>query len=245
MARGNRENSLNAKATVALRELVLQGAFEPGERVPELGLVERLGMSRTPLRVALLTLEHEGLLEMLPGGGFVVRQFTLDDVVDAIELRSALEGTAARFAAERLASDDELDRLRACVAELEEAVADESDAALVRYIDVNARFHAELWRLARSPTLARALAGAVAVPFGGPNALLPSQVELPEKRRILVIAQHQHRGLLDSIAAGHGARAEEIAREHARLALHNLSLVLADRELRERLPGAPLVTTVE
>ena len=100
MARGN-PNSLTVKATLGLRELIFAGAFLPGERVAELALVERLGVSRTPLRLALLTLEHEGLLETLPGGGFVVRQFTRDDINDGIELRATLEGTAARFAAER------------------------------------------------------------------------------------------------------------------------------------------------
>ena len=59
-----------------------------------------------------MTLEHEGLLETLPGGGFVVREFTRTDIDDAIELRGVLEGTAARLAAERLESEDELEPLR-------------------------------------------------------------------------------------------------------------------------------------
>ena len=81
---------------------------------------ERLGVSRTPLRLALSTLAHEGLLEPLPGGGFVVRSFTRADVSDAIELRGVLEGTAARLAAERLESADELDPLAAAVELLDE-----------------------------------------------------------------------------------------------------------------------------
>ena len=112
MPRGNQENSQTTKATLGLRELLLSGAFKPRERVPELRLVEELGVSRTPLRIALMTLEHEGLLETLPGGGFVVREFTRTDIDDAIELRGVLEGTAARLAAERLESDDELELLR-------------------------------------------------------------------------------------------------------------------------------------
>ena len=112
MPRGNQENSQTTKATLGLRELLLSGAFKPRERVPELRLVEELGVSRTPLRIALMTLEHEGLLETLSGGGFVVREFTRTDIDDAIELRGVLEGTAARFAAERLNSEDELEPLR-------------------------------------------------------------------------------------------------------------------------------------
>jgi GntR family transcriptional regulator of vanillate catabolism len=88
--RGNHPHSQTTKATLGLRELLLDGAFKPRERVPELRLVEELGVSRTPLRIALVTLEHEGLLETLPGGGFVVREFTRTDIDDAIELRGVL-----------------------------------------------------------------------------------------------------------------------------------------------------------
>src|SRR5215471_20409432 len=87
------------RALLRLRELILTGEFEPGERLSELPLVERIGVSRTPLRLAFAALEHEGLLTNLPGGGYAVREFTTDDIRDAIELRGVLEGTAARFCA--------------------------------------------------------------------------------------------------------------------------------------------------
>src|SRR5437868_15398765 len=99
-------------AVLRLRELILSGDFAPGARVSELPLVELLGVSRTPLRLALAALEHEGLLRGLPGGGYVVREFTQADISDAIELRGVLEGTAARFAAERGATARDLRALR-------------------------------------------------------------------------------------------------------------------------------------
>src|SRR5881394_2200586 len=68
--------SQTTRALLRLRELLLSGEFEPGARMSELPLVERLGVSRTPLRLALNALEHEGLLRLLPGGGYVVREFT-------------------------------------------------------------------------------------------------------------------------------------------------------------------------
>src|ERR671924_755438 len=95
--------SQTARALLGLRELLLGGEYPPGQRLSELPLVERLGVSRTPLRLALARLEHEGLIEALPAGGYAVRQFTRADIDDAIELRGLLEGTAARFAAERRA----------------------------------------------------------------------------------------------------------------------------------------------
>jgi GntR family transcriptional regulator, vanillate catabolism transcriptional regulator len=92
------------RALLRLRELILRGEFAPGERMSELRLVETLGVSRTPLRLALAALEHEGLLRSAGSRGYVVREFTQADISDAIELRGVLEGTAARFAAERGAS---------------------------------------------------------------------------------------------------------------------------------------------
>ena len=241
MPRGTKSSSQTLKATLGLRELLLGGDFGPGERVPELALVERLGVSRTPLRLALVALEHEGLLESLPGGGFVVREFTRDDIVDAIELRGVLEGTAARFAAERLESRAELASLQECSGQLDEVVRVDSLDAFERYISLNEAFHAGLVALAKSAALARAIEHVVVLPFASPSALVASHARLPESREILVVAQHQHRGMLESIEAGHGARAEEIAREHARLSRINLDLVLQNRESRDRLPGARLL----
>ena len=229
------------KATLGLRQLLLDGTIRPGERLVELSLVERLGVSRTPLRLALTTLEHEGLLETLPGGGFAVRGFTRDDVADAIELRGVLEGTAARFAAERRTTADELAGLRATTTELDAVVRDDSADALVSYTALNEQFHAELVVLARSEVLARHISRVTMVPFASPTALLASYSQLPEWRETLIIAQHQHHALVDAIAAGHGARAEEVAREHARLSRRNLEQLLQRHELLEQLPGAPLV----
>src|ERR1700690_2333538 len=99
--------------------MLLRGDFQPGERLSELPLVARLGVSRTPIRLALDRLANEGLLEIVPTGGFVVRAFTLTDVNDATEMRGLLEGAAARLAAERFEDPGELSVLRTLQAELE------------------------------------------------------------------------------------------------------------------------------
>jgi GntR family transcriptional regulator, vanillate catabolism transcriptional regulator len=242
--RGDAARSQTTKATLGLRELVFDGELAPGERVPEVGLAERLGVSRTPLRLALSTLAHEGLLEPLRGGGFVVRSFTRRDVADAIELRGVLEGTAARFAAERLASPAELAPLEEAAEELESVVAELTPETLVRYVELNDAYHAGIVELAKSETLRRAVANVSLLPFAAPGALLMSHASLRRSREILVVAQHQHQVLIAAVRAGHGTRAEEVAREHARLAQLNLDLVLEDHRALERLPGALLLQTV-
>jgi GntR family transcriptional regulator, vanillate catabolism transcriptional regulator len=242
MPRGNRANSQTTKATLGLRELVLEGAFLPGERVPELLLVEQLGVSRTPLRVALMTLEHEGLLETLRGGGFVVRAFTRADIDDAIELRGVLEGTAARLAAERLESRRELAALDGCSREMDAIVRDPSVEAFVAYAELNEQFHALLLELAKSPSLTRAVEKIVTLPFASPSgALLAVQAEIAESREIILVAQHQHAAILEAIENGEGARAEALGREHARVAQRNLDVALRNRDLRHQLPGAKLI----
>jgi GntR family transcriptional regulator of vanillate catabolism len=233
-----------ARALLGLRELLYSGEYPPGQRLSELPLVERLGVSRTPLRLALARLEHEGLIEALPAGGYVVRRFTRADIDDAIELRGVLEGTAARLAAERRPSRRRLGRLRSCCDEIAEHVRrdDRSFDALVRYTRLNERFHARLVDLASSPVLTRALEGVVALPFASPSAALVAiQAELDESREILVIAQSQHAALVAAIAAGEGTRAEALAREHARLARRNLEVALRHRDVLAQVRDGSVV----
>src|SRR5919109_4360817 len=85
-----------ATVTARLRDMILAGELTPGERLIEIPFAQRLGVSRTPLRIALGELEKEGLLERLPTRGFKVREFPMEQVANAIDVRGVLEGMAAR-----------------------------------------------------------------------------------------------------------------------------------------------------
>jgi GntR family transcriptional regulator, vanillate catabolism transcriptional regulator len=237
--------SQTMRALLRLRELLLSGEYPPGTRMAELPLVERLGVSRTPLRLALASLEHEGLLEVLPGGGYVIREFTRADIDDAIELRGVLEGTAARFAAERGVRRRKLGAMRQCYEQMEEAVHEADVDSFLRYVRLNERFHSLLLQAAESRVLERALEHIVSLPFASPSAFVLAEAELPESRQILVVAQEHHRGLIEAIERREGARAEGLAREHARLAGRNLEIVLRNREALDRVPGASLIRLPE
>jgi GntR family transcriptional regulator, vanillate catabolism transcriptional regulator len=242
---GGEPTSQTTHALLSLRDLLLSGEFPPGTRMSELPLVERLGVSRTPLRLALATLQHEGLLENLEGGGYAVREFTRDEINDAIELRGVLEGTAARFAAERGVTADQLARMRGLFAEMDPLVHRSDVDSFWRYVECNRAFHALLMECAASPVLERELERIVALPFASPSALVQGQAELPESREILVIAQDHHRGLIEAIERRQGARAEALAREHARIALRNLEIVLDNRDVLDRIPGASLINLAD
>jgi GntR family transcriptional regulator of vanillate catabolism len=239
-------SSQTGRTVLNLREMLLRGDFHPGERLSELPLVARLGVSRTPIRLALDRLANEGLLETWPTGGFVVRAFTLTDVYDAIEMRGVLEGAAARLAAERLQDPGELTGLGSLQKEIEmvmplaAALAPTIDS-FARYLDLNESFHSTLVDLAKSPMLRRTLDRVLSLPFASPSATVFARIKLPEAKELLTIAHEHHNAIMDAIENRQGSRAENLAREHARLALRNLEAALSDKEVLNSVPGASLI----
>ncbi len=231
--------SQTARAQLGLRALILDGELAPGQRIAELQLVERLGVSRTPVRSALLKLADEGLLEALPNGGHAVKAFSEDDIHDAIEVRGTLEGLAARLAAERGAPPALLTEARRLLAGIDALLAAPTlDAeAFGGYVAANGRFHELLAAMAASPTLQRQLDRAKQLPFASPNAFVMARADGAAARDMLVVAQQQHRALLEAIARREGARAEALAREHARIARQNLREVLQGRAGRHPVDG--------
>jgi DNA-binding GntR family transcriptional regulator len=103
--------SLHADVLAALRDMIIEGELPAGERINETALYPRLGVSRTPLREALKALASEGLVELVPNRGAVVRRFTLDDVTDMLEAIKVIETFAARAVCQR-ATDDEISRMQ-------------------------------------------------------------------------------------------------------------------------------------
>jgi GntR family transcriptional regulator of vanillate catabolism len=232
--------SQTARAFVRVREMLLRGEIARGERISELPLVARLGMSRTPIRLALERLAHTGLLETNPTGGFTVREFTLAEVQDTIELRGVLEGTAARLAAERLTHGAELDAARRFCRQMESLNRLTVDS-FADYMDANEAFHSAILDLAKCQMLRRTLELTNSLPFASPSAMVFPTSVLPKSDETLAIAQEHHRAILEAIAAQHGTRAEAVAREHALLARRVLDLACSDRDALSRVPGGPLI----
>ncbi len=230
------------RALMGVRDLVVSGEIRPGARLSEVALAEKLGISRTPLRAALARLEQEGLVDAIPSGGYAVRSFTREDVIDAIELRGVLEGTVLRLAAERSVAPARLGELHRLLAELDQVQhgsVEEMD--FDRYVDLNATFHEKLWGLA-SQTIRREIERVTSLPFASPSAFLHKQADVPAFRRSLYSAQDQHKAMVAAIEMREGSRAEALAREHARLARQNLEHVLdQDRSLIRRVPALSLV----
>lgn len=240
---GKSGGSQTLKAQLELRNLILSGALSPGERLSELTMVERLGVSRTPVRAALQKLSEEGLLEPIVSGGYAVKGFSERDVYDSIELRGALEGLAARFAAERGVGLMSLSEIKDCLDRLDDVVGRENFTSddFEEYVKLNERFHTLLIGLADSRTLAREIERIVRMPFASPNGFVMAQTEIPEAHMIRVLAQDHHRSVVEAIERREGARAEALMREHARLAHRNLRFALRNQQAIAMIRGGSLI----
>ena len=244
-APGERVRTQTVKAAQTLRDLILTGNLVPGDRLSETDMVELLGVSRTPARMAMMRLHEEGLLEEIASsGGFRVRGFSADEVCAALEIRGILEALAARLAAERHVNARDLDALRTCVAEMDGVVRQGavSPDRIAEYAAQNERFHKLVVPLARSPNLTRQIDRASALPFAAPSSLLLAQSKVIDLSTILVVAQDQHRCIVEAIEERNGTRAEALTREHSRLAMRHLDRILGSGEALSLVPGHALIT---
>jgi len=231
------------QALVHLRELILRGKLEPGQRVAEAPLAEELGMSRTPVRQALPLLAQEGLLSMHETRGYVVRSFTWADVVDAIELRGVLEGVAVRRIAEQGPSKAFLLELRACLHDGDRILGkrriEESDEAL--YAEMNERFHTLIRDEAGSSILSATLERNNHVPFAGPKAVAFDRANPEQMYDLLHYAHRQHHGIAQALERGQSARAEALMREHANAVKESINVAGFQVAAGESVPRAALV----
>ncbi len=134
-----------------LKQLILDNEIAAGSQMLELEAAARLGMSRTPVREAMVRLEQEGMVELRPRHGMRVLPISPDALAEIYEILTALEGMAAEAAARKGASPEQLAALQEAVDEMEEALAAED---LLRWSQADARFHRQLVELAANRRLA-------------------------------------------------------------------------------------------
>lgn len=132
-----------------LRAAIIGGVLNPGERLMEIQLAEELGVSRTPVREAVRTLEQEGFVEMFPRRGTYVANISIKDVIDVYEIRIALDVLAAGLAAERI-TDGELVKLKEHLVKIREAV---KNCEMEKLGEYDWEFHEVLYRASRNDRL--------------------------------------------------------------------------------------------
>lgn len=120
-----------------LRQAILRGEMEPGERLMEIQLAQKLGVSRTPIREAIRKLELEGLVVMIPRKGAEVAHITEKDMRDVLEVRCTLEELAVTLACKNV-TDERISELRAANKVFEAAIISKD---VVNIVDADVQFH--------------------------------------------------------------------------------------------------------
>lgn len=206
-----------------MRDLILSGELRAGERIVELQFTERLNVSRTPLRLALAELEREGILERLPSRGFRVRGFSLDDILDAVEVRGTLEAMAVRLLIERHWSETLVRSLEAIVDDGRRLIAPAwenggagQDAPIDAHAwaEVNRRFHEAIAAGAGSRALANALEKNNATPFVGPGSVILPPERSAVETGLVIRAQADHEDICTAIKRREASRAAGLILEH-------------------------------
>lgn len=142
-------SSLRGKVFIQLENAILNGKYKSGDSLIETKLSEELGVSRTPIREAIRQLELEGLVQTIPNKGAIVTGLSPKDIDDIYTIRLAIEGIAARWAAENI-TEEELKELKHSL-ELEEFYTEKND--LEQILKLDTKFHETIYRASKSKPL--------------------------------------------------------------------------------------------
>ena len=193
-----------------LRESILTGQLAAGERINEVHLSRALGVSRTPTRAALHALAAEGLVDYAHNRGFTLRDFPMQAVMDAYQIRASLEGLACRFAAERGLGEEQRTAMEQALRDGDGILRHEvlNDDDLGAYRAMNVMFHDAILAAAQNRMLTEAVRLTLNMP-GSTHRHIVSFNHDDVRRR-----HDDHHRLYQRISAGEGWRAEWLMREH-------------------------------
>ena len=183
-----------------LREAILRGDLEPGQRLDENALAQVWGVSRTPVRSAIRVLAAESLIELHPHRGAVVSELSRDELEEVYLVRGILEGMAARLAAPKIDAERTA-ALQAILVEMEDTPDPDE------WMTLNNRFHHTIYQAANRPRMLSIIEYVrnIATPYIRQFIAAPEHMES---------SRRDHRRILDACASADGERAEREIREH-------------------------------
>jgi len=208
--------SLVDRAYVEIKRRILDNTYTPNLQVYEQELALQLGMSRTPVREALIRLEREGLVQIVPRRGMRVVPVSPSDMRDIYEVITCLEAQAAGRLAARKPSRDEVQVLIDDVEAMDRALAKKD---LEAWAAADADFHGHLLELCGNRRLAQ-VAGAIA-----DQAHRARMVTL-HMRPLPLRSNEDHRAVIEAILAGDARRAHDVHEQHRRNAMELLTEIL-------------------
>ena len=197
------ENTLTNEIADIVRERILKGEYEIGEKIKESSIAQELNVSRTPIREAFRMLEEEGLLDYLPNRGCYAKGFTKRDVSDIYTVREALEEIAMTWACERI-TDEEIEKLEE-QGELMDFYTQKRD--MDKILSMNSTFHDIIYNSAGSRFLAQVLRS-----YKG--YLDKTRKSVFYEESFLDRIQEEHRAIFEAVKARDTERALEAIRAH-------------------------------
>jgi DNA-binding GntR family transcriptional regulator len=189
----------------AMRERIRDGRFAQGQRLVVAEVTRELGVSAGPVREAIRRLTGEGLIEIEPHRGASVRTLTPKDLREIFELREAVEGLAARLAAERIGAGGHRAALEALLTQMRRVLADQGRG----YIEHNHDFHELIYRISGNDRL-----GETAAQLTLPIYRLRYHDRMD--RSYVRTSAAEHELIAEAILEGDGLRAERTMRNHIR-----------------------------
>lgn len=187
-----------------IEHMILSGELKAGQRINELVLAQRLGVSRSPIREACRKLEQAGLVEVIKNRGVFVRSVDMQQALDIYEIRGALAQLAGRLIAERATDED--------IAELSEMVEKMDAVALAGNVDdyyrLNLAFHARLVQCSRNIRLIEMLLGT------------DKELHLYRHRSLVqaegvMVSNREHAEIVEAVKARDTRRASQAFKRHA------------------------------
>ncbi len=212
-----------------LRETIMRGGFEPNARLEEKQLAEMLGVSRTPVRIAMQSLAQEGLLIYNPHRGFQIRAFSRAEVIDAIDVRGRLEAFGCELLAARGVSEAQAQRINANLQETRNLLHKSTHGAAD--VDAWARLNAEFHHLLLEPCgnllIERMIAQLHAIPMASAGVIPTTTDNVDQVFAYVGDALGMHALVFDAIERRQPSRAHSLMLEHIYQGRERILQVLA------------------
>ena len=219
MNNGRAVRTLTGSAIESIRSMIVNGEIKPGERLQAQMLANRIGVSRTPIADALAILHKEGLLEYAPNRGYGVKQFDINELLSAFDVRLTLEGLACRLVAEKGLKPETVQALHANLKRTEEVLFGPTWSAAEQdeWRALNLQFHDLLITAADNAYLSAGVANTRVLPpiYDRASRLIGVDEVLRQFGQARTQqAFRDHERVFEAVSAGQGARAENMMREH-------------------------------
>lgn len=199
-----------------LRETIMRGGFEPNARLEEKQLAEMLGVSRTPVRLAMQSLAQEGLLVYNPHRGFQIRAFSRQDVIDAIDVRGRLEAFGCELLAARGVSAAQAQQIHVNLLETRALLNKGAHGAadVDAWARLNAMFHHLLLEHCGNPLIDRMIAQMHAIPMASAGVIPTTTDNVDQVFAYVGDALGMHTLVFDAIERRQPTRAHALMLEH-------------------------------